>query len=125
MKPIELPSLSHFLNKNGWLGSAGALRFQIETPVALREKDDRGNKIPLEQQELTAQVVLWQGPWSRPYAQEIGRETFPVTEAGRTALLEYLNSQAAQMEAQSVFTQQEVYDFYLQRKKAEQEGQQT
>ena len=32
IKPITLPSLSHFLNGNGWLGSAGLMRFQSKSP---------------------------------------------------------------------------------------------
>ncbi len=102
MKPIELPTMSHFENGNGWLGSAGALRFQIETPA-----------------EGQMTVVLWQGPFSRPYAQEWKRESFPVSQEGRTALLEYLNAQAAEMEEAPPFSEMELNDFYLQKKEAE------
>lgn len=93
--PISLPTLSHFLNGNGWLGSAGLLRFQIEKPA---------------EGEMTA--VLWQGPFSRPYAQEIERQTFPVTEEGLTAVAEYLNAKAQAVNKAPPFTDGETAAFY-------------
>ncbi len=102
MKAIELPTLSHFLNGNGWLGSAGLLRFQIEKP---------------EEEQMT--VVLWQGPYSRPYAQVFTQETFPVTEEGRTALLDYLNGKAQEMEDTPVFSPEETDRVYWDKKKEE------
>ena len=95
IKPISLPSLSHFLNGNGWLGSAGLMRFQIEKP---------------QEGEMTA--VLWQGPFSRPYAKELERQTFPVTEEGLTALTEYLNAKAAQINEAPPFSEAETTEFY-------------
>ncbi len=102
MKPIELPTLSHFLNGNGWLGSAGLLRFQIEKPA-----------------EETMAVVLWQGPFSRPYAQEVEREVFPVTEEGRQAALDYLGAQAARFQSQPPFSPAETAAFYRLKKQEE------
>lgn len=102
LKPITLPSLSHFLNGNGWLGSAGLLRFQIEKPA---------------EGEMTA--VLWQGPFSRPYAQEIEQQTFPVTEDGLTAVTEYLNAKAAQVNEVPPFTDAETTEHYRAKKAEE------
>lgn len=93
--PISLPTLSHFLNGNGWLGSAGLLRFQIEKP---------------QEGEMTA--VLWQGPFSRPYAQELERQTFPVSEEGLTAVTEYLNAKAQTVNEAPPFTEEEATAFY-------------
>lgn len=93
--PISLPSLSHFQNGNGWLGSAGLLRFQIEKPA---------------EGEITA--VLWQGPFSRPYAQEIERQTFSVTEEGLTAVTDYLNAKAQAVNEAPPFTDAETTAFY-------------
>ena len=98
IKPITLPSLSHFLNGNGWLGSAGLMRFQLEKP---------------REGEMTA--VLWQGPFSRPYAKELERQTFPVTEEGLTALTEYLNAKAAQINEAPPFTDAETTEHYRQK----------
>lgn len=93
--PISLPTLSHFLNGNGWLGSAGLLRFQIEKPA---------------EGEMTA--VLWQGPFSRPYAQELERQTFPVSEEGLAAVLDYLNAKAQAINETPPFTDGETTAFY-------------
>lgn len=102
VKPISLPTLSHFQNGNGWLGSAGVLRFQIEKPI---------------EGEMTA--VLWQGPFSRPYAQEIERQTFPVSEEGLTAVLDYLNAKAQAVNEAPPFTDGETMEHYLAKKAEE------
>ena len=101
MTPIQLPTLGYFKNGNGYLGSAGALRFQIERP-----------------QEGQMTVALWQGPYSRPYAQELARETFPVDGPGLDALSAYLNAQAQAIAQSPPFSPQELEDYY-QSKKAE------
>ena len=102
MTPIKLPTLGYFKNGNGWLGSAGALRFQIEKP-----------------QEEAMTVVLWQGPFSRPYAQELGRESFPLSEEGLNDLLGFLSSRARELEEHPAFTDQESTAFYQERKAQE------
>lgn len=102
LKPITLPSLSHFLNGNGWLGSAGLMRFQIEKPA---------------EGEMTA--VLWQGPFSRPYAQEIERQTFPVSEEGLTAVTKYLNAKAQAINEAPPFTDAETTEHYRAKKAEE------
>lgn len=102
LKPITLPSLSHFLNGNGWLGSAGLMRFQIEKP---------------QEGEMTA--VLWQGPFSRPYAQELERQTFPVNEEGLTAVLDYLNAKAQAVNEAPPFTDAETTEHYRAKKAEE------
>lgn len=101
-KPISLPTLGHFLNGNGWLGSAGLLRFQIEKP---------------QEGEMTA--VLWQGPFSRPYAQELERQTFPVTEEGLTAVTDYLNAKADAVNETPPFTDVETMEYYRAKKAEE------
>ena len=102
LKPITLPSLSHFLNGNGWLGSAGLMRFQIEKPA---------------DGEMTA--VLWQGPFSRPYAQEIERQTFPVSDEGLAAVLDYLNAKAQAVNETPPFTEEETMAHYRAKKAEE------
>ena len=101
MQPIKLPTLGYFKNGNGWLGSAGPLRFQIEPPV-----------------EDSVSVVLWQGPFSRPYAQELGRETFPLDEDGLAALVDFLTAQSQALTDHPAFTAAETTAFY-QAKRAE------
>ena len=104
MQPIKLPTLGYFKNGNGWLGSAGPLRFQIEKP------DGEGN----------VTVVLWQGPFSRPYAQELGRETFPLSDAGLDGLVNFLTNRARELAEHPAFTDAETTAFYQAKKQEEQ-----
>lgn len=101
MDTLQLPTLGYFQNGNGWLGSLGLLRFQIEKPA-----DGRTT------------VVLWQGPFSRPYAQETGRADFPLTEEGLDDLKAFLVQQAREMTGHPPFTPEETTAYY-QAKKAE------
>ncbi len=103
METIQLPTLGYFQNGNGWLASSGLLRFQIEKPV-----DD------------AVTVVLWQGPFSRPYAQELGRETFPVTADGLAALSAFLTQKAGEMKDHPTFTAAETTAYYQAQTAAEQ-----
>ncbi len=103
MTPIKLPTLGYFKNGNGWLGSSGLLRFQIEKP-----------------RDEAMEVILWQGPFSRPYAQELGRESFPLTEEGLNALLGYLSTQARDMEERPPFTSEQTTAYYQEKKTQEQ-----
>ena len=97
MTPIKLPTLGYFKNGNGWLGSSGIMRFQIE---------------PFDKETMTMTVVLWQGPFSRPYAKEIGRERFPLSEEGLNSLLGFLSVRAGELEQQPVFTNHEINAYY-------------
>ena len=108
MTPIKLPSLGYFKNGNGWLGSSGLLRFQIE---------------PFDKETMTMTVVLWQGPFSRPYAQEIGRESFTLSEEGLNSLLGFLSVRAGELEREPAFTAQETNAYYREIKAREQAAQ--
>lgn len=114
--PVQLPTRGHFVNGNGWLGSAGPLRYQIETPVEI--PTDPPAQDP-EDKDYTMDVVWWQGPFSRPYAQEIGRQTFPVTTEGLADLTAFLDAKAAEMETNPVFTEEETFQFYREKKAEE------
>lgn len=116
MKPIELPTLGYFKNGNGYLGSAGLLRFQLENNTPKKESERAEGQI----YELTA--VLWQGPFSRPYAQELGRETFPIHEEGLTALKAYLDAQAQAVNAAPPFTPEETETYYQEKRAEEMSG---
>lgn len=109
ISPIRLPSYSHFKNGNGWIGSAGILRYQIEEPVKAEE----------EGAPNTVTCVLWYGPFSRPYAQEVGRETFPVTDDGLAALADYLTREAKNAADSPRYTPEETAAFYWAKKAQE------
>ncbi len=103
MGPIQLPTFNYFKNGNGWLGSAGLLRFQIEKPA-----------------DEAMTVVLWQGPFSRPYAQEIGRESFPLSEEGLEAIKAFLADKAQALTEHPAFTPAETTAYYQEKKAQEQ-----
>lgn len=114
IQPIRLPTLGYFKNGNGYLGSAGPLRFQLENHTPQRESE----RVEGQVYDLTA--VLWQGPFSRPYAQEIGQETFPVDESGLAALVDFLTQRARKLDQHPVFTSEELNAYYLSKKQEEQ-----
>ena len=89
-----LPSLSHFTNGNGWSGSEGVLRFEIEKP-----KDGL----------LT--VVLWQDPFTRKYAEELDRAQFPITDGGRAEMMAWLMERTVQMNAAPPRSLQQLRDW--------------
>ena len=90
-----LPGLSHFANDNGWTGSRGLLCYEIERP-----------------QEGPLRTVIWQGPFSRKYAQLEAEAVFEVTEEGLAALLAWLLEQAEAMNASPPRTPEECRAYY-------------
>lgn len=114
IQPVHLPTLGYFKNGNGYLGSAGPLRFQLENHTPKKESERVEGQI----YDLTA--VMWQGPFSRPYAQEIGQETFQVDEPGLAALADFLTQRARELDQAPVFTPQEINAYYLSKKQEEQ-----
>lgn len=109
ISPIRLPTFSHFKNGNGWIGSAGILRYEIEAPVKAQE----------EGAPNTVTCVLWYGPFSRPYAQEFERRTFPVTDEGLASLTDYLTQEAQKAQEAPRYTPEDTMAFYLAKKAQE------
>lgn len=71
------PSRSHFENGNGWSGSMGPLRYEIEGP-----KDGK------------FVAVTWPEPFSRPFAQEFERAEFELTDDGLAAVQDWVRASA-------------------------------
>lgn len=94
---LWLPTLSHFCNDNGWSGSSGILSYEIEAPV-----------------EGRVTVVLWYGPFSRPYAEEMDRRQFVMDEAGLEELRDWLATRAAEMNAAPERTPEQTRAWYEQ-----------
>ena len=90
-----LPGLSHFANDNGWSGSRGLLCYEIE-----------------KAQEGRMRTVIWQGPFSRKYAQLEGEASFEVTAEGIDALRSWLLEQAEAMNAHPPRTPEECRAYY-------------
>ena len=84
MDEIFLPTVHSFENGNVFTGSSGPLRFKA-TPV-LSMKDSRN--VDLEASSI--KVEYWHGQFCYEKSQMEGEESFPMSAAGREAMLQYL-----------------------------------
>ena len=84
MEELFLPTLHTFENDNVFTGSYGALRFKI-TPqiVNLRPKE-------VDFEKSTMQAEYWHGPFCYEKSEIEGEEVFPLSDAGRQAMLGFL-----------------------------------
>ena len=92
---LYLPGLSHFANDNGWSGSRGLLRYEVERP-----------------QEGRVRTVIWQGPFARRYAPIEEEAVFDVSEEGLAALRAWLLERAEAMNAHPPRTPEECRAYY-------------
>lgn len=86
MEPLFLPTLHTFAMNNLFTGSFGSLRFRIKPNVVMATPKE----VDFEQSTMTAEY--WHGLYCYEKSEMEGSETFPLTEAGREALLHYLES---------------------------------
>ena len=87
MAEIYLPTLHTFANNNIFTGSCGEMRFRIAPNVVkLTPKE-----VDMEQSSILAEV--WHGPLCYEKSQMEKSETFPMSESGREALKQWLESQ--------------------------------
>ena len=86
MNEIYLPTLHTFAMNNIFTGSLGELRFRIVPNVErLTPKE-----VDMEKSSITAEY--WHGIFSYEKSQMEGKETFPMSEEGRNALKQWLES---------------------------------
>ena len=86
MADIFLPTLHTFANNNIFTGSCGALRFRIAPNVVkLTPKE-----VNMEESSIFAEV--WHGALCYEKSQMENSATFPMSEEGRTALKQWLES---------------------------------
>lgn len=91
MEPVMIPTLLFWENKNTWYGSKGLARFFIQ-PVTLEHEDGTSEKM--------LQVELWRGPLMMQLSEIIETEHFPMTEEGLQELVDWLELQAALLNAE-------------------------
>ena len=84
MEELFLPTLHTFENDNVFTGSYGALRFKI-TPqiVNLSPKE-------VDFEKSTMKAEYWHGPFCYEKSEIEGEQVFPLSDAGRQAMLSYL-----------------------------------
>ena len=86
MAEIFLPTLHTFAMDNIFTGSCGAFRFRVAPKIVkLNPKE-----VDFEQSSVFAE--FWHGPFCYEKSTMEGQQTFPLTEAGRQAMKEWLEA---------------------------------
>ena len=86
MAEIFIPTLHTFAMKNTFTGSLGQLRFRVVPNVVMKtpkEADFDASSIFVE---------YWHGLYCYEKSQMEGSATFPMSEDGRTAMIDWLQS---------------------------------
>jgi hypothetical protein len=89
MADIFLPTLHTFAMNNIFTGSCGDLRFRIEPEVVKMEN----NKKEVDMENSAIHAEFWHGQLCYKKSTMEGKETFPMSEEGRLALKQWLESQ--------------------------------
>ena len=86
MPELFLPTLHTFAMNNIFTGSLGLLRFRAKPNVVMAT----AKEVDFEQSSIF--VEYWHGLYCYEKSQMEGQETFPMTEEGRQAMLQWLTS---------------------------------
>ena len=86
MEDLFLPTLHTFAMKNLFTGSYGLLRFRIQPNIIIATPKE----VDFEQSTMTAEY--WHGLYCYEKSEIEGSETFPLSEEGRQAMLDWLKS---------------------------------
>ena len=88
MAELFLPTLHTFALNNIFTGSLGLLRFRAVPNVVM------ANAKEVDFAQSSIFVEYWHGLYCYEKSEMEGSETFPMTEEGRTAMLQWLESKA-------------------------------
>ena len=88
MAELFLPTLHTFAMNNVFTGSYGHLRFRIKPNVVMAT----AKEVDFDQSNMF--VEYWHGLYCYEKSTMEGEETFPMTEAGRQAMLDWLMEKA-------------------------------
>ncbi len=86
MAELFLPTLHTFAMNNIFTGSMGLFRFRAKPDVIMAT----AKEVDFAQSSIF--VEYWHGLYCYEKSQMEGSETFPMTEAGRSAMLDWLTS---------------------------------
>ena len=86
MAEIFIPTLHTFAMNNIFTGSSGTFRFRAEPKVIMATAKE------VDFQQSTIYVQYWHGLFCYEKSQMEGEGTFPMTEEGRQAMKEWLES---------------------------------
>ena len=87
MEKIFLPTLHTFAMKNSFTGSCGALRFRVVPDVV------KLNAKEVDMQASSIAVEYWHGLFCYEKSEMEGSRTFPMSEEGREAIIDWLTEQ--------------------------------
>ena len=87
MERIFLPTLHTFAMKNSFTGSYGALRFRVEPNVVKLSSKE------VDMEESSIKAEFWHGPFCYEKSTMEGEKTFPMSEEGRQAIIDWLTEQ--------------------------------
>ena len=88
MAELFLPTLHTFAMNNIFTGSLVLLRFRAVSNVVM------ANAKEVDFAQSSIFVEYWHGLYCYEKSEMEGSETFPMTEEGRTAMLQWLESKA-------------------------------
>lgn len=86
MEDLFIPTLHTFAMKNLFTGSKGLFRFRIVPNVIMATPKE------VDFEQSTMFVEYWHGLYCYEKSEMEGSETFPLTEEGRQAMLDWLKS---------------------------------
>ena len=86
MTELFLPTLHTFAMKNIFTGSMGLFRFRVQPNVIMATPKE------VDFEQSTMLVEYWHGLFCYEKSEMEGSETFPLTEEGRQAMLDWLTS---------------------------------
>ena len=86
MAEIFIPVLHWFDAKNIFTGSCGAFRFRCKPNVVMATPKE----VDFEASSITAE--FWHGPFCYEKSEIAGSADFPMSEEGRTAMQQWLQS---------------------------------
>ena len=86
MAELFIPTLHTFAMKNLFTGSFGMLRFRVKPNVVMATPKE------VDFEQSTIFVEYWHGLYCYEKSEMEGSETFPMTEEGRQAMIDWLKS---------------------------------
>jgi len=88
MQELYIPTLHTFAMNNSFTGSCGAFRFRIVPEVVKSAANDK--EVDFAQSSIQAE--FWHGELCYEKSTMEGEQTFPLSEEGRTAMKQWLES---------------------------------
>ena len=86
MEELFIPTLHSFAMDNTFTGSCGSFRFRLEPKVV------KATPKEVDFAQSCIHAEYWHGPFCYEMSEMEGEETFPMSEEGRTAMMQWLVS---------------------------------